>query len=145
VVLLEDLAALVGLALALLGVGLSLITGEPVWDGIGTLCIGLLLGAVALVLAVEMKSLLIGEGAAPRTVSAIETALVDGASVTRVIHLRTSHLGPEELLVAAKIAVDPALDLPEVARAIDAAEARVREVVPIARYLYLEPDLDRAP
>jgi divalent metal cation (Fe/Co/Zn/Cd) transporter len=100
---------------------------------------------VALVLAVEMKSLLIGEGAAPRTVSAIETALVDGASVTRVIHLRTSHLGPEELLVAAKIAVDPALDLPEVARAIDAAEARVREVVPIARYLYLEPDLDRAP
>ena len=145
VVLLEDAAALIGLFLALLGVGLVLITGEPVWDGIGTLSIGLLLGLVAIVLAVEMKALLIGEAAAPESVTAIRTALVDGTSVLRVIHLKTLHLGPDELLVAAKIALEPGLELPEVARAIDGAEARVRAVEPLARQVYLEPDLDRTP
>lgn len=145
VVLLEDLAALIGLLLALFGVGLSLITDDPVWDGIGTLAIGLLLGLVAAVLAVEMKSLLIGESASPRAVDAICEALVDGTTITRVIHLRTSHLGPEQLLVAAKIAVEPSLGLPEVARAIDAAEVRVRAAEPIAALIYLEPDLDRGP
>jgi cation diffusion facilitator family transporter len=143
VVLLEDLAALIGLVLALLGVSLTLLTDDPVWDGIGTLCIGLLLGAVAVVLAVEMKGLLIGESASRDSVEAIRTALVDGSTVLRVIHLKTLHLGPEELLVAAKVAVAPSLGLPEVARAIDAAEARVRAVEPLARQLYLEPDLDR--
>jgi cation diffusion facilitator family transporter len=145
VVLLEDLAALVGLVLALLGVSLTLLTDDPVWDGIGTLSIGLLLGVVAAVLAVEMKGLLIGESASREAVSAIREALVDGSTVTRVIHLKTLHLGPDELLVAAKIAVAPALDLPAVARAIDAAEARVRAVEPLARAMYLEPDLDRGP
>jgi len=145
VVLLEDAAALIGLFLALLGVGLALITSEPVWDGIGTLSIGLLLGLVAIVLAVEMKALLIGEAAAPESVTAIRTALVDGTSVLRVIHLKTLHLGPDELLVAAKITLDPGFELPEVARAIDAAEARVRVVEPLARQVYLEPDLDRTP
>jgi cation diffusion facilitator family transporter len=145
VVLLEDLAALIGLVLALLGVGLSAVTDDAVWDGIGTLSIGVLLGVVAVVLAVEMKGLLIGESATRTSVDAIRTALVDGSTVTRVIHLKTLHLGPEELLVAAKIAVDPALGLPEVARAIDAAEVRVRSAVPLARQLYLEPDLDRGP
>ncbi len=143
VVLLEDFAALIGLLLALAGVTLALATGEPVWDGVGTLSIGILLGVVAVVLAVEMKALLIGEAASPEAVDAIRAALVDGRSVLRVIHLKTMHLGPEELLVAAKIAVDPALALPEVARAIDAAEARVRAVEPLARQMYLEPDLDR--
>jgi cation diffusion facilitator family transporter len=143
VVLLEDLAALIGLLLALGGVGLSLITDDPVWDGIGTLSIGVLLGAVAVVLAIEMKGLLIGESATRASVDAIRDALVDGTTVTRVIHLKTLHLGPDELLVAAKIAVDPALGLPEVARAIDAAEVRVRAVEPLARQMYLEPDLDR--
>lgn len=143
VVLLEDLAALIGLVLALLGVGLTVLTDDPVWDGVGTLLIGLLLGMVALVLAVETKSLLLGEAATGQVVAAIRSALVDGKDVTRVIHLKTVHLGPEEILVAAKIAVDPALGLPEVARAIDAAEARVRAVEPMARQMYLEPDLDR--
>jgi len=145
IVLLEDFAALVGLALALLGVGLAVLTGEPVWDAIGTLCIGVLLLAVALVLAVEMKSLLMGESASKDAVRAIRGALVDGSAVTRVIHLKTMHLGPDELLVAAKIAMAPALDLPAVARAIDDAEARVRAVEPQARVMYLEPDLDRTP
>jgi cation diffusion facilitator family transporter len=144
VVLLEDLAALIGLLLALGGVGLALLTDDPVWDGVGTLAIGVLLGLVAIVLAVEMKGLLIGEAASRQAVDAIRGALVDGTTVLRVIHLKTLHLGPDELLVAAKIAVAPGLALPAVAAAIDAAEARVRSVEPLARQLYLEPDLDRA-
>jgi cation diffusion facilitator family transporter len=143
VVLLEDLAALIGLVLALAGVVLSLVLDAPVWDGIGTLAIGVLLAIVAVVLAIEMKGLLIGESASRAAVDAIRSALVDGQSVTRVIHLRTLHLGPDELLVAAKIAVAPGLALPAVARAIDDAEARVRAVEPLARVMYLEPDLDR--
>ena len=98
---------------------------------------------VAVVLAVEMKGLLIGEAASREAVDAIRSALVDGTSVLRVIHLKTLHLGPDELLVAAKIALTSGLPVEEVARAIDDAEARVRAVVPEARVIYLEPDLDR--
>ncbi|MGB8651272.1 MAG: cation diffusion facilitator family transporter [Mycobacteriales bacterium] len=145
VVLLEDFAALIGLFLALLGVTLTLVTDDPVWDGVGTLGIGVLLGFVAIVLAVEMKGLLIGESASREAVAAIRTALVDGETVLRVIHLKTLHLGPDELLVAAKVAVAPGLALPAVARAIDDAEVRVRAAEPLARQLYLEPDLDRSP
>ncbi|MEJ1201346.1 MULTISPECIES: cation diffusion facilitator family transporter [unclassified Streptomyces] len=141
VVLLEDLGALVGLILALGGVGMALLTGDGVWDGIGTLCIGVLLIVIALVLAVETKSLLLGEAAGTEAVQQIEAAIVAGDTVTGVIHMRTLHLGPEELLVAAKIAVRHDGTATEVASAIDAAEARIREAVPIARVIYLEPDI----
>ncbi|GAA2220255.1 cation diffusion facilitator family transporter [Streptomyces nogalater] len=141
VVLLEDFGALIGLILALGGVGLSLITGDGVWDGIGTLCIGVLLVLIALVLAVETKSLLLGEAAGIEEVKKIEAAIVDGDTVTRIIHMRTLHLGPEELLVAAKIAVRHDDTAAEIATAIDAAEARIRAAVPIARVIYLEPDI----
>jgi len=144
VVLLEDLGALVGLVLALFGVGLSVLTGDPVWDAIGTICIGVLLGAIAVILIIEMKSLLIGEGAAPAVLADIVSALESG-EVQRVIHIKTQYIGPEELLVAAKIALPSGESLEAVAAAIDAAEARVRERVPDARIIYLEPDLDRAP
>ncbi|MFE3070707.1 cation diffusion facilitator family transporter [Streptomyces sp. NPDC059247] len=141
VVLLEDLGALVGLVLALGGVGLALLTGNGVWDGIGTLCIGLLLILIAVVLAVETKSLLLGESAGIEEVRKIEAAVVDGDTVTRLIHMRTLHLGPEELLVAAKIAVRHDESATEVAEAINAAETRIRAAVPIARVIYLEPDI----
>ncbi|MER6920716.1 MULTISPECIES: cation diffusion facilitator family transporter [Streptomyces] len=141
VVLLEDFGALIGLVLALLGVGLALLTGNGVWDGIGTVCIGVLLVLIALVLAAETKSLLLGEAAGADVVQQIETAMVDGDTVTRVIHMRTLHLGPEELLVAAKIAVRHDNTATEIATAIDAAEARIRAAVPIARVIYLEPDI----
>ncbi|WP_433080426.1 cation diffusion facilitator family transporter [Dactylosporangium sp. CA-052675] len=144
VILLEDFAALLGLVLALFGVGLTLITGNGIWDGIGTAAIGVLLIAVAGVLAVEMKSLLVGEAATPDQVAAIERAIVDGPEVERVIHMRTVHLGPDELLVAAKIAVRHNETADEIARGIDAAEARIRAAVPIARVIYLEPDIYRA-
>ncbi len=142
VVLLEDFGALIGLVLALLGVGLTVLTGNPVFDGLGTIAIGALLGVIAIVLIVEMKSLLIGEGARPPLVAKIIGGL-EGGAVQHVIHLRTQYLGPEELLVAAKIALSPGLPMEEVARAIDAAEARVRSTVPEARMIYLEPDLER--
>ncbi|MGA8113729.1 MAG: cation diffusion facilitator family transporter [Actinocatenispora sp.] len=141
VVLLEDTAALVGLVLALFGVGLTLLTGNGVWDGVGTLAIGVLLVAVASVLAVETKSLLLGESATAANVRAIEAAIVDGPEVERVIHMRTLHLGPDELLVAAKIAVHHDDTAARIAHGIDAVEARIRSAVPIARVIYLEPDL----
>lgn len=142
VVLLEDLAALVGLFLALFGVGMTLLTHDGRWDAAGTALIGVLLVCVAVILAIEMKSLLIGEGATPEHQRAIEAALV-GDGVVSIIHLKTLHLGPEELLVAAKIAVNGGDSAAEVARAIDGAERRVRAAVPIARQTYLEPDVRR--
>jgi cation diffusion facilitator family transporter len=142
VVLLEDFGALVGLGLALLGVGLTVVTGDPVFDALGTIAIGLLLGVIAVVLIIEMKSLLIGEGVTPPVLSRINAGLV-GGDVQRVIHVRTQYIGPEELLVAAKIALTPGLPVEGVARAIDEAEGRVRSAVPDARLIYLEPDLDR--
>ena len=143
VVLLEDTAALLGLVLALLGVGLSTLTGSPVFDGLGTICIGLLLVGVAAILGVETKSLLLGEAATPEAQRRIVAALeADGAGFS-VIHMRTQHLGPEELLVAAKIAVRHDETAASIARAIDEAEARVRAAEPSARVIYLEPDLRR--
>ncbi|MFF3495564.1 cation diffusion facilitator family transporter [Streptomyces sp. NPDC002795] len=141
VVLLEDLGALIGLVLALCGVGLTLATGDAVWDGIGTLCIGVLLIAIAIVLALETKSLLLGEAAGADEVAKIEKAVVDGDTVTGLIHMRTLHLGPEELLVAAKVSVQHDDTAAEIARAINDAEARIRAAVPIARVIYLEPDI----
>ncbi|OON71307.1 cation diffusion facilitator family transporter [Streptomyces tsukubensis] len=141
VVLLEDFGALIGLVLALGGVGLALGTGNGVWDGVGTLCIGILLIIIAIVLASETKSLLLGEAAGTDAVDRIGEAIVDGDTVTRLIHMRTLHLGPEELLVAAKIAVRANDTAAQVATAINAAEARIREAVPIARVIYLEPDI----
>ncbi len=142
-ILLEDMAALTGLLLATAGVALTVITGNEDWDGAGSLAIGALLACVAVILAVEMKSLLIGESAGPKVERAIVTALEAGPEVERVIHLRTMHLGPETLLVTAKIAVRPCDRAEEVAAGIDAAERRVRAAVPIARVIYLEPDLYR--
>ncbi|MBB2909712.1 cation diffusion facilitator family transporter [Streptosporangium becharense] len=145
VIVLEDLGALLGLIFALFGVTMAVVTGNPVWDGIGTLMIGVLLGVIAVILAVETKSLLIGEGAGPEIEAKIVDALQAAPEVTRVIHMRTLHLGPEEVLVAAKIAVDHDNTAAQVARGIDEAEQRVRAAVPTARVIYLEPDLDRSP
>jgi cation diffusion facilitator family transporter len=144
VVLLEDLAALTGLVFALVGVSLTLVTHDGRWDAVGSAAIGLLLVVVAVVLGLEMKSLLLGESASPAQVRAITDALV-GDGVESVIHQRTLHIGPEELLVAAKVGVPAAITAAEVAQAIDAAEQRVRAAVPIATVIYLEPDIDRSP
>ncbi|MGW4946744.1 cation diffusion facilitator family transporter [Actinoplanes sp. NPDC004185] len=141
VVLLEDAGALVGLVFALFGVVLTLITGNGVWDGIGTAAIGLLLVTIAAILALETKSLLLGEGANPEDVAKIQQAIMAGPGVERIIHMKTLHLGPEELLVAAKIAVQPSELAADVARHINETESRIREALPIARVIYLEPDI----
>ena len=141
VVLLEDVAALTGLVFALLGVGLTIITGNGVWDAIGTLFIGALLIAVAIILGMETKSLLVGEGASDADVAAIESAILDGGEVERIIHMKTLYLGPDELLVGAKLAVWGELRLADVAAAIDTVERRIRDAVPAARVIYIEPDV----
>lgn len=139
VVLLEDAAALVGLVFALLGVGLSVLTGNGVWDGIGTIAIGVLLVAVAVILGIETSSLLIGEGASAGDLAAITAAIVSGPEVDSIIHAKTLYLGPDELMVAAKVAMAPGVPLSDVSERIDAVEARVRAAVPEARIIYLEP------
>jgi cation diffusion facilitator family transporter len=145
VIILEDFAALVGLVLALLGVGLTLLTSNPLFDVLGTACIGLLLVAVAVVLAVEMKSLLLGESATPADQRVIAEAISETEGVDRIIHMKTLHLGPEEVLVGVKIAVGRADAADEIARAINAAEESARAAVPHLRLvMYVEPDLDRA-
>ncbi|MPY97346.1 MAG: cation diffusion facilitator family transporter [Actinophytocola sp.] len=144
VVLLEDAGALVGLVFALFGVSLAVVTGDPVWDAVGTIMIGVLLGVIAIVLIIEMKGLLIGEGSSDDELDLIVAELEQG-SVERVIHIRTQYIGPEELLVAAKVALTRGMALADVASAIDDAEERVRTKVPAARLIYLEPDLDRTP
>jgi cation diffusion facilitator family transporter len=143
-VLLEDFAALIGLGFALCAVILATVTGDGRWDGAGSLAIGLLLGCVAVVLATEMKSLLVGESARPDVQQAIVAAIEETDGIERVIHLRTLHLGPESLLVAAKIAVPESGTAAVIAAAIDDAERRIRAVVPIAGSIFLEPDLYQA-
>jgi divalent metal cation (Fe/Co/Zn/Cd) transporter len=141
VVLLEDLGALLGLVFALFGVTMTLITDDGKWDATGTAMIGVLLVTIAVILAIETKSLLLGESATDEDVEKIERAVLDGDDVERIIHMKTLHLGPEELLVAAKIAVHHDETASEIARRINAVEGRIREAVPIARVIYLEPDI----
>ncbi len=139
VVLLEDAGALFGLVLALTGVGLYIVTGNEIWDAVGTLCIGALLLVIASILTVEMKSLLIGEAALERDVEAIRVALESSPEVVRVIDVRTQHIGPEELLVAGKVEFRPDLVATDLSAAIDAVEASIRQQVPMAGRIYLEP------
>jgi len=141
VVLLEDVAALTGLVFAFLGVGLTVITGNAVFDAVGTLCIGALLVLVAVILGVETKSLLVGEGARPADAELIRDAINAEPSVEALIHMRTLYLGPDELLVGAKVAFAGKKKMADVAAAIDALEARIRDAVPIARVIFIEPDV----
>ena len=143
VVVLEDIAALVGLVLAFGGVGLTVLTHNPIFDAIGTLAIGGLLVLVAIVLGLETSSLLVGEGASTADVSEIRTALETAKGVNSVIHLKTLYLGPDEIMLGAKIAVSPNVTAQEIAQIIDDAEAAVRTAIPAVRVIYLEPDILR--
>ena len=143
VVLLEDTAALLGLCFAFLGVLLSQLTGHEQWDGVGSVAVGVLLACAAFIVGYETKSLLIGESATEETQARIVAAIEAGPEKFRLIHLRTSHIGPESLLVAGKVGVAAELTAAELAAGIDAAEKRVRAAVPIAETIYLEPDIYR--
>ncbi|WOF23582.1 cation diffusion facilitator family transporter [Microbacterium betulae] len=145
VVLLEDVAALTGLVLALAGIGLTAITGDAVFDAIGTLCIGVLLVLVAMVLGIETKSLLVGEGATDSDFDRIVAAIESGPEVEKLIHVKTLYVGPDELLVAGKIGLPQDISVAEASHDIDLVEARIRAAVPAARIVYLEPDVYRSP
>ncbi len=140
-VLLEDFGALVGLAVALLAVVMTMITDNGRWDGGGAIVIGLVLGAISISLAIKMKSLLIGESADPTEISAIRSAILAADDTEDLIHLRTQHFGPEELLVAAKVVFHDRLHGQSLADAIDATEQRIRQAVPTTTYLFIEPDV----
>ncbi len=141
VVLLEDVGALIGLVLALIGVGLAAVTGASIWDGLGSIAIGLLLMVIAVVLGTETKSLLLGEGGSSAEVEKIKAAILEVEAIERLIHLKTLFLGPDELLVAAKISLRPDVSVAEVAAAINEAEVRVREAISVSTVIYLEPDV----
>jgi cation diffusion facilitator family transporter len=141
VVLLEDVAALTGLVFAFAGVGLTILTHDPLWDAIGTIAIGLLLVAVAVILGIETKSLLVGEGASRADVEKIRDAFNASPRVEALIHMKTLYLGPDEMLVAAKVAFPKATKIADVARAINEVEAEIRQAVPVARVIYIEPDI----
>lgn len=143
VVLLEDIGALFGLVFALIAVSIAATTGNGIWDGVGSITIGVLLGFIAIVLAAEMKSLLIGESASPEDEHAIESSITATPSVKRLISLRTEHIGPEEILVAAKVEFDQSLTMAELATIIDDTETRIRTAVPSARRIFVEPDVIR--
>ncbi|MEZ5186685.1 MAG: cation diffusion facilitator family transporter [Candidatus Nanopelagicales bacterium] len=143
VVLLEDFGALIGLVFALVGVGMATVTGDARWDGLGAMAVGSLLVVIAVFLGMEMSSMLVGESALPEHEAVIRSAMESTESIDRVIHLKTLHVGPDELLVAAKVAIGGEDDAATIAAGIDEAEAAIRSVLPTAKYIYLEPDLDR--
>jgi len=146
VVLLEDLGALLGLTMALAGVSLAAATGDGRFDAAGSIAIGALLGVIAVVLAIEMRSLLIGEGTSHEVSVRLREALAAGEDVRNVIHMRTLYLGPDEILVGAKVEFDGGLDFAGLSDGIDAAEARLRAAAPVERVVvYLEPDVYEPP
>jgi cation diffusion facilitator family transporter len=143
VVLLEDSGALIGLFFALFGVSMAKATDNPRWDALGSVAIGLLLIAISVVLAVEMKGLLIGESASPAKQVAIANAIKDSPEVQGIIHMKTEHIGPDELLVGVKVGFEPSLTIRDLADAINGVERRMRAAVPEARVIYIEPDVLR--
>jgi len=143
VVLLEDVGALIGLFFALGGVITAHVTDDARWDAVGSISIGLLLIVIAIVLVIEMKSLLIGESASADMREAIITAIESSAHVDQLIHIRTEHIGPDEILVGAKIEYSSALSADQLVAAINATEEAIRVAVPAATVIYLEPDLQR--
>lgn len=143
VVLLEDAGALFGLVIALAAVSLAAFTGNPIYDGVGTLLIGLLLGVIAIVLAYEMRSLLLGEGARAEDRAKLVEVIGASPNVVQLIHMRTQHIGPEELLVGAKVEFKAGMSTAEIAAAVDTLETSIREKVPVVGPMYIEPDLMR--
>jgi cation diffusion facilitator family transporter len=143
VVLLEDIGAEIGLFFALTGVLLAHFTDEPRWDALGSIAIGILLVLIAITLAIEMKGLLVGESASPENVERISAALTGGPNVRSVLHMKTQHIGPDELIVAAKLEFDPTISMEQLATSINEAERALRVAVPIAKLVYLEPDIRR--
>jgi len=142
VIFLEDLGALIGISIAAIGVGLATITGVVVWDAIASIAIGLLLMAIGLVVNRETQSLLLGESATAEMETRIRDAIATTAGIDGVVNLRTIHLGPDDLVIAAAITVDGATDATAIAKSIVDAEASVRAAMPFRTVIYLEPRVE---
>jgi cation diffusion facilitator family transporter len=143
-VLLEDIGALFGLVFALAGVALAEITHDAEWDALGSIAIGILLANIAFVLAKKNRSFLIGESADEAQEQKIRAAIEQSDSVAKLIHLRTLHLGPEDLLVTTKLDFRSDVTMENLGSVIDIIEARIRLVAPEARLIFIEPDTYRA-
>ncbi|MCU1675597.1 MAG: cation transporter [Frankiales bacterium] len=141
VVLLEDLGALLGLVFALIGITVAHTTGDSRYDAVGSIAIGVLLVIIAIILVIQMKSLLIGESADAVTRAALDKAILATPEIRSIIHMRTLQMGPDDILVAAKVEMASSIGYAEMAKVIDAAEERMRAAVPDARVIYLEPDV----
>ncbi|GMA34119.1 cation diffusion facilitator family transporter [Demequina litorisediminis] len=142
VILLEDLGALVGLVCALFGVSMTLVTHDGRWDAVGSAAIGLLLVIIAFVLGSETRAMLLGEAAVEEDIAKIRSAIAE-AGYPDIIHLRTMHLGPEDILVTAKVAAEPSEILADLRQRTDDAENRIRAAVPAVRLIFIEPDVRR--
>jgi cation diffusion facilitator family transporter len=144
VVVLEDIGALVGLAFALVGVTLASVFDEPRWDALGSLAIGVLLVMIAIRLAVEMASLLVGEAAAPEVIARMRAVFDAHPEVSCVIALRTQHVGPDDIMVNAKVEFEPTLSVRRLSEVVNELEVELRTAEPRARTIFIEPDVYRA-
>jgi divalent metal cation (Fe/Co/Zn/Cd) transporter len=142
VVLAEDTAALLGLAIALVAVGLSDLTGWHGFDAIGSLLIGIVLGAVDIFLSKRTHSLLIGEAITEEDRLKIEAVAREVAGVREIRQMLSMHLGPTSVILAMKVGFDEGISMPVLERTIDELEARIRAELPHMRYVFIEPDAD---
>ena len=141
-VLFEDSAALVGLVVALAGIGASVLTGNPIWDGLASTVVGAVLILVAVFLAGSAKDLLIGRSVPEEERLAIERIAGAAADVQQVVHARTVHLGPNQVMLGLKLRFNPALDMRTLERRINELEASLRAAMPHLRRIYVEPGFE---
>ncbi len=139
VVFLEDVGALAGVTIAAVGVALTTVTHDGIWDAMASIAIGLLLMAIGLVVNRETQSLLIGEAASDELVAAIREAIAATRGIDGIRELRTIHVGPDDLVVAVGVWVDAASSASAITRSIDTAERRVLEVSPFRTVVSIEP------
>ena len=136
----EDIAALIGLVLALAAVLATMLTGNPLFDALGTIAIGVVLILVAVAVGIEVKSLLIGESAEPETVAAIRNFLAARPEVAEVYRLITLQLGLE-LMVAVKARMQERSDAARLIESVNRVEAALRSAFPEVRWIFFEPDV----
>jgi len=145
VIFLEETAALIGLTIAMVGLLIEHLTGALFFDGLASILIGLLLASTALFVGIETKSLIIGEGADPEMLRRIRLLLLREESITHVIHIRSLHLGAEDILLAVKAEFDTRLNPKQICSLINGIEADIRAHYPQVNKIFIEPDIYKKP
>ena len=139
VVLGEDVAALLGLTLAFVFVSLAAITGDPIYDAIGSMCIGVVLIVISGFLSARVRSLLVGRSADPIIREAIDQVIADDDAVVELLNTITIQFGPDTML-AAKIRMRPDVSLSSAIRSINTLERRLKRKIPTLKWCFIEPD-----